>query len=152
MGLPWWLSWLKKKKKKSAKWETWVWSLGWEDPLGKGMTVFLPGEWSMGLQKIRHNWVTKHSTQPSSSVAGSLWKKSSGHRYRGKTLWGQGEDGHLQGERPQKKPNLPTAWCLTSSLQKREKINFCCLDQVTQSWYFVTATLANQHSTPKMFT
>ena len=22
-----------------AMWETWVWSLGWEDPLDKGMTV-----------------------------------------------------------------------------------------------------------------
>ena len=31
-----------------AKQETWVWSLGWEDPLEKGMArpipVFLPGE------------------------------------------------------------------------------------------------------------
>ena len=30
-----------------AMWETWVQSLGWEDPLGKGMPttpVFLPGE------------------------------------------------------------------------------------------------------------
>ena len=28
-------------------WETWVWSLGWEDPLEEGMAthpVFLPGE------------------------------------------------------------------------------------------------------------
>ena len=55
-------------------WETWVWSLGWEDPLDEGMQlapVFLPGEspWieepgglqSMGSQRVRHDWVTKHS-------------------------------------------------------------------------------------------
>ena len=58
-----------------AMWKTWVWSLGWEDPLRRAwqpIPVFLPGEslWtqepaglqSMGLQRIRHNWVTKHST------------------------------------------------------------------------------------------
>ena len=56
-----------------AMWETW--SLGWEDPLEEGWQptpVFLPGEspWtempgrlqSLGSQRIRHNWVTKHST------------------------------------------------------------------------------------------
>ena len=49
--------------------ETWVWSLGWEDPLEEDMathSVFLPGEsprteepdglQSMGLQRIGHNW------------------------------------------------------------------------------------------------
>jgi len=54
--------------------ETWVRSLGWEDPLEEGMaTLFsiLPGEspWteepdglqSMGLQIVRHDWATKHS-------------------------------------------------------------------------------------------
>ena len=50
---------------------------GWDDPLQDGMAflpgeVFLPGEspWteetgglqSMGLQRVGHNWVTKHST------------------------------------------------------------------------------------------
>ena len=57
--------------------ETWVWSLGWEDPLEEGMATipaFLPGEspWteepgglqSMGLWKVRHNWATKQSTAP----------------------------------------------------------------------------------------
>ena len=46
-------------------WETWVRSLGWEDPLEKGKlpTHFLV--WripctvlSMGLQRVRHNWAT----------------------------------------------------------------------------------------------
>ena len=54
--------------------ETQVWSLGWEDPMEEGMVttpVFLPGEspWtgepgvlqSMGSQRVRHNWATKHT-------------------------------------------------------------------------------------------
>jgi len=53
--------------------ETWVWSLGGEDSLEEGMQptpVFLPGEsprteepgWlqSMWLQRVKHDWVTKH--------------------------------------------------------------------------------------------
>ena len=52
--------------------ETWVWSLGWEDPLEEGMAVFLHGEspWtekpgglqSIGSQRVGHDWVIKHST------------------------------------------------------------------------------------------
>ena len=54
--------------------ETWVRSLGWEDPLEEGMAttpVFWPGEspWteepgglqSMGSRRVRYDWVTKHS-------------------------------------------------------------------------------------------
>ena len=54
-----------------AMWETWVWSLSWEDLLEKGKVThssFLawripwteePGELrSMGLQRTGHNWVT----------------------------------------------------------------------------------------------
>ena len=26
-------------KNQHAKWETWIWSLGWEDPLEEGMTT-----------------------------------------------------------------------------------------------------------------
>ena len=46
--------------------DTWVWSLGWEDPLEKGKATHnsllawrIP--WtvsSMGLQRVRHNWAT----------------------------------------------------------------------------------------------
>ena len=56
-----------------AKWETWVWSLSWEDPLEEGMAVHSsilawripwteePGRLqSMGLQRVGHNWATKH--------------------------------------------------------------------------------------------
>ena len=53
--------------------ETWVRSLGWEDPMEEGMaahsSIFLPGEsqpgglQSMGSQRVRHDWATKHSTE-----------------------------------------------------------------------------------------
>ena len=58
-----------------AVWETWVLSLGSEDPLEEGMAtppVFLPGEspWAevpgglqhMGSQRNKHNYAAKHST------------------------------------------------------------------------------------------
>ena len=67
----------------SAMQETWVWSLGWEDPwrwTRQLTAVFLPVFYPlhcqysssteepsrpqfMGLQKVRHDWVTRHSTQ-----------------------------------------------------------------------------------------
>ena len=56
--------------------ETWVQSLGWEDPLEEGMAAHssilawrIPWteksgrQQSMGLQRVRHDWVTKHSTR-----------------------------------------------------------------------------------------
>ena len=56
--------------------EIWVWSLGWEDPLEGGMVTHpsilvwrFPwteepgGLQSMELQRVGHNWATKHSTQ-----------------------------------------------------------------------------------------
>ena len=60
--------------------ETWVQSLGWEDPLEEGMaTHFSILTWrismnrgrlqSLGLQIVGHKWATKHSTaQGTSSV------------------------------------------------------------------------------------
>ena len=54
-----------------AMWETWVWSLGWEDPLEKEMATHSsilawripwteePGRlWYKGSQRIRHDWET----------------------------------------------------------------------------------------------
>ena len=51
-------------KNLATMWETWVWSLGWEDPLRKGKATHssilawrIP--WttqSMGLQRVEHNW------------------------------------------------------------------------------------------------
>ena len=64
-GLPWWLRFVKNL---SAVQKTWVQSLGWEDPLEKGMATFSSilvwrtpwtedpdGLQSMGLQRVRHN-------------------------------------------------------------------------------------------------
>ena len=55
--------------------ETWVWSLGWEDPLGEEMATHSSilgwrilwteepgGLQSMGLQRVGHVWATEHST------------------------------------------------------------------------------------------
>ena len=49
-----------------AMWEIWVRILGWESPLEKGKTTHssiltwrIPGKiWSIGLQRVRHDWVT----------------------------------------------------------------------------------------------
>ena len=58
-------------------WETWFRSLDWEDPLEEGMATLssiltwrIP--WteetrrlqSMGLQRVRHDWTSKHTTLP----------------------------------------------------------------------------------------
>ena len=61
-----------------AMWENWVQSLDWEDPLEEGMeTHFSILAWripmteepgglqTMGSQRLRHNWATKHSTAQS---------------------------------------------------------------------------------------
>ena len=57
-------------KNPSAVWETWVWSLGWEDPLEEGMATHssisawrIPmdrGAWqATGLQRFGHDWATE---------------------------------------------------------------------------------------------
>ena len=64
-------------KNPPAMWETWVWSLGQEDPLEEGMathSVFLRGEsaWteepgglqSLGSQRVGHDWATEHCIHP----------------------------------------------------------------------------------------
>ena len=64
--------------------ETWVWPLGWEDPLEKEMTTHssilaweIPwteepdGLQSMGSQRIRHNLATKQQQQFPNTVL--LW-------------------------------------------------------------------------------
>ena len=58
-------------KNPTAKWETWVWSLSWKDPLEKGMATHSsllawriprteePGRLQpMRSQRVRHDWVT----------------------------------------------------------------------------------------------
>ena len=63
-------------KNPPAMWETWVRSLGWEDPLEKGMATHssilawrIP--WtiqSRGLQRVGHDWVTFTFTFPVFSI------------------------------------------------------------------------------------
>ena len=52
-------------KNPPARWETWVWSLGWEDLLEEGKATHssilawrIPWTKSMGSQRVGHNWVT----------------------------------------------------------------------------------------------
>ena len=72
MALPWWL---KMVKNLPAMQETWVWSLGLEDPLEKGVATHFsilawrisgteePGELqSIGLERVRHEWATNTSS------------------------------------------------------------------------------------------
>ena len=59
--------------------EAWVWSLGWEDPLEEGMATHssipawrIPTEepgrlQSIGMQRVRHDRATEHSTVPGRS-------------------------------------------------------------------------------------
>ena len=71
-------------KNPPAMQETWVWSLGWEDHLEKGMATHssnlawrIPGTeepgglQSMGSQRVRCNWVTNHTI---SSILVFKWK------------------------------------------------------------------------------
>ena len=73
-------------KNRPAMWEIWIWSLGWEDPLEEGMATHssiparrIPmdrGAWwgtVHGVQTVRHNWVTKHSTAHT-PITGSITK------------------------------------------------------------------------------
>ena len=55
-------------KNPSAMWETWVPSLGWEDPLEEGMQptpAFLPGEspWTEKPGRLQFHGVAKSQTQ-----------------------------------------------------------------------------------------
>ena len=69
-----------------AMWETWVQSLGWEDPLEKGMATHSSilaweitrteepgGLQSMGLQRVGHSWATKHNTLYHKQLKASKW-------------------------------------------------------------------------------
>ena len=69
-----------------AIWDTWVWSLGWEDPLEKRMAAHsnilgwrIPwieepgGLQSMGLQRAGHDWETLNILTISTSKLGDKW-------------------------------------------------------------------------------
>ena len=79
IGYPLWYAWAslvnQTGKNPPAMWETWVWSLGWEDPLEEGMTTHvsilawrIPMDrraWQATVhewQRVGHDWVHKHST------------------------------------------------------------------------------------------
>ena len=68
-------------KNPPAMWETWVWSLGWEDPLEEDMAIHssvlawripwtekLGGLQSTVLQRVGHDWVTKKKKDSNSST------------------------------------------------------------------------------------
>ena len=70
-----WASLVAQIKNLPATQETWLWFLGWEDPLKKGMAIHSsilaweipwteePGGWqSMGSQKVGHDWATNTLT------------------------------------------------------------------------------------------
>ena len=83
IGLPWW----QMVNSLPLVWRTWVRSLGWEDPLEKGMATHSsilawripwteePGRLpSMGSQKVGHDWVTNTFTL--SALIGSwTWRQ-----------------------------------------------------------------------------
>ena len=71
-------------KNPPAMWETWVRSLGWEDPLEEGMVTHSsilawrspwtegPGRLqSIGSQRVRQEWGTNHSTSTDSPLPGN---------------------------------------------------------------------------------
>ena len=67
--------------------ETWAGSLGWEDPLEEGMETHysilalrIPprteepgGLQSMGLQRVRHDWATKHNIDLVKNFPSLMW-------------------------------------------------------------------------------
>ena len=69
--------------------EMWVWSLGWGDPLEEDMAThsrLWPGEspWteeSVGLQRVRHDWATKHRHHLSIFRRAELWPPVSGKHH-----------------------------------------------------------------------
>ena len=66
--------------------ETWVWSLGWEDPLKQEMAIHpsilawkIPWtRWPGGLQsivsqRVRHDWVTEHAHVIETCTVSAMW-------------------------------------------------------------------------------
>ena len=83
--------------KEPAMWETWVWSLAWEDPQRRAWQptpVFnlawrLPwtekpgGLQSTGLKRVRHDWVINTHTQTKTL---KCWKNRPKHPFKVKLL------------------------------------------------------------------
>ena len=93
-----------------AIWETWVLSLGWEDPLEEGMATHssilawrIPrtaepgGLQSMGLQRVRHGWIRTHallrkefSTSSLQSICNSILCSFSERHWGHSICWTRG--------------------------------------------------------------
>ena len=119
-------------------WETWVWSLGWEDPLEKEMATHssilawkipwteAPGRLqSMGSQRVGHDWATslssvktvlpiRLSVQPMHPATCFLWRPWA--RHLGGDTWQSRE----RVVRPQQGPQSwePPAWAGNHLLER----------------------------------
>ena len=80
--------------------EMWVWSLGREDPLDGDMATHSsilafkvrwtekPGRLQfVGLQRVGHNWVTKHTPRVRASLVAQQWKIDLSYRRCGFDPW-----------------------------------------------------------------
>ena len=78
--------------------ETWIWSLGWEDPLEKDMATYssilawrIPwtedsgGLQSMGSQSVRHDWVT--NSRPTCTHSSQQCQYDQGQRSDHRSRW-----------------------------------------------------------------
>ena len=82
------------KKNLPAMWETWVWSLGWEDSPGEGKGYPLQYsclENSMGLQRVGYNWASFTFIGAKKSLAKHWHMKFSNiKKKRNYILWANG--------------------------------------------------------------
>ena len=79
--------------------ETWVWSMGWEDPLEEDMAThssilawWIPwteepgGLQSMGSQRVGHNWATQHEEERRDGGEGSTLRTQTENTWFGASL------------------------------------------------------------------
>ena len=89
-------------------WETWVWSLGWEDPLEKGTATHssilawrIPWTQSMGSQRVWHDWATFTFIHSNYLPKSRGWKKQGESDFAGENLTNTalpGVQGRCQGQ------------------------------------------------------
>ena len=129
-------------KNPPAMWETWVWLLGWEDPLEKGMathsSIFawrIPwteepgGLHSIGWQRVRHDWSDLACTQGPSQLAQLVKNPPASARDRrdkGSTPGlgrspGEGNDNPLQYSCLENSTDKGTWWAIVHGVSKSRK-------------------------------
>ena len=139
--------------------ETWVWSLGWKDPLEEGMATHssilawrIPwteepgGLQCMGLQRVRHDWATKHSTETKGwkfRPGGNLPLFFSGNSQGGlgrrlAPVWRNQEGGSPRPENPPEVAALVPTWISQISQTKQ----FLPLRTHGDSWKKKAGTMA----------